>query len=149
MSVVYVIKLMTTPGMSVTWMTEVFGALTSPPWKRRSKPGMNGARLWGPVQLDVAKRRSPSRKTTRNGRQRKSKYLECAPCTNLLQTLNKKMTDRRLPKIGNAATDGKLNLGWTQDLYFVKSKASYGWGGRDPPKKDANALFNILTHPQR
>ena len=80
-SVVYVIKLMTTPGMSVTWMTEVFGALTSPPWKRISKPGMNGARLW-----------SPSRKTTRNGRQRKSKYLACAPST-------KKMTDWRLPKI--------------------------------------------------
>ena len=35
--------------------------------------------------------------------------------------------------------------GFRAHQYFVKSKASYGWSGRDPTKKDANSLFSILS----
>ena len=71
-------------------------------------------------------------------------------CTIYKPLANTKQENDRLTAAKNTATLLQpANLGWTQDLYFVKSKASYGWGGRDPPKKDANALFNILSQPRR
>ena len=41
------------------------------------------------------------------------------------------------------------HLPWTLGLrahqYFVVPKAAYGWGCRDPPKTDCEALFNMTT----